>query len=48
MTDSGAGHGGATLADIAGQWRMRTDAPWRDVPALYTPWSTEYGRFRRW
>ena len=30
------------------RWRIRTGAPWRDVPELYAPWSTVYGRFRRW
>ncbi|WP_435826549.1 transposase [Nonomuraea dietziae] len=30
------------------RWRIRTGAPWRDVPESYAPWSTVYGRFRRW
>ena len=29
-------------------WRERTGAPWRDLPERYGPWSTVYGRFRRW
>jgi transposase len=29
-------------------WRLRTGAPWRDVPERYGPWKTVYGRFRRW
>ncbi|MET0319313.1 MAG: IS5 family transposase [Duganella sp.] len=29
-------------------WRLRTDAPWRDVPARYGPWQTCYDRFVRW
>lgn len=29
-------------------WRLRTGAPWRDVPARYGPWQTIYDRFRRW
>ncbi|MEV4064329.1 transposase [Nonomuraea dietziae] len=29
------------------RWRIRTGAPWRDVPEFYAPWSTVYGRFRR-
>lgn len=29
-------------------WRLRTGAPWRDLPERYGPWSTVYGRFRRW
>ncbi len=30
------------------RWRIRTGAPWRDVPARYGPWQTVYGLFRRW
>ena len=30
------------------RWRIRTGAPWRDVPAEYGPWQTVYGLFRRW
>ena len=29
-------------------WRLRTGAPWRDVPERYGPWQTCYERFRRW
>ena len=29
-------------------WRLRTGAPWRDVPEEFGPWQTLYGRFRRW
>lgn len=29
-------------------WRLRTGAPWRDVPARYGPWHTCYDRFVRW
>src|SRR6476620_12492356 len=29
-------------------WKIRTGAPWRDVPERYGPWQTLYGRFRRW
>jgi transposase len=29
-------------------WRMRTDSPWREMPAQYGKWSTIYRRFRRW
>jgi transposase len=36
-------------------WRLRTGAPWRDLPApwrdlpeRYGPWQTCYERFRRW
>jgi len=30
------------------RWRLKTGAPWRDVPAAYGPWETVYSRFRRW
>jgi transposase len=29
-------------------WRVRTGAPWRDVPERYGPWPTLASRFRRW
>jgi transposase len=29
-------------------WRLRTGAPWRDVPARYGPWQTCYDRHVRW
>ncbi|WYB33149.1 IS5 family transposase [Streptomyces sp. SM1P] len=29
-------------------WRLRTGAPWRDLPDLYGPWQTVYERFARW
>ena len=29
-------------------WRIRTGAPWRDVPEKYGKWMTLYQRFRRW
>lgn len=29
-------------------WRLRTGAPWRDVPEHYGPWQTLYDRFVRW
>ena len=30
------------------RWRIRTGAPWRDIPERYGPWETCYGRFRVW
>jgi transposase len=30
------------------RWRVRTGAPWRDVPARYGPWASVYELFRRW
>jgi transposase len=30
------------------RWRVRTGAPWRDMPAGYGSWAAVYGLFRRW
>ncbi|MFJ5850241.1 transposase [Streptomyces sp. NPDC092903] len=27
------------------RWRVRTGAPWRDLPSEYGPWQTVYGHF---
>lgn len=29
-------------------WRLKTGAPWRDVPERYGPWQTLWDRFTRW
>jgi len=29
-------------------WKLRTGAPWRDIPVEFCPWSTAYNRFNRW
>lgn len=29
-------------------WKLRTGAPWRDLPARYGAWQTCYDRFVRW
>jgi transposase len=29
-------------------WRIRTGAPWRDLPEKHGKWMTVYQRFRRW
>jgi transposase len=29
-------------------WRLRTGAPWRDIPDRYGPWKTVYARFNRY
>lgn len=29
-------------------WRIRTGAPWRDLPPCYVNWKTVYSRHRRW
>jgi transposase len=30
------------------RWRVRSGAPWRDVPPVYGSWQAVYGLFRRW
>jgi transposase len=30
------------------RWRVRTGAPWRDIPERYGPWETCYCLFRTW
>ena len=29
-------------------WRLRTGAPWRDLPVRYGPWPSVYDRLVRW
>jgi transposase len=29
-------------------WKLRSGAPWRDIPERYAPWSTIYDRYRTW
>jgi transposase len=29
-------------------WKLRSGAPWRDIPERYGPWSTIYDRYRNW
>jgi transposase len=29
-------------------WRLRTGAPWRDIPERYGPWQTCHERYKRW
>ena len=29
-------------------WKLRTGAPWRDIPEEFCPWQTAYNRFNRW
>src|SRR5688572_30036556 len=29
-------------------WKLRTGAPWRDIPNDLCPWKTAYNRFNRW
>jgi transposase len=29
-------------------WKVKTGAPWRDLPSRFGPWQTVYSRFRLW
>lgn len=29
-------------------WRVRTGAPWRDLPDMFGNWNSVFQRFRRW
>lgn len=29
-------------------WRVRTGSPWRDLPAAFGHWNSQFRRFRRW
>lgn len=29
-------------------WKLRTGSPWRDIPKVFCPWQTAFGRFNRW
>ena len=29
-------------------WKLRTGAPWRDLPDQFGPWSTVFSQFNRW
>lgn len=29
-------------------WRVRTGAPWRDLPSAFGNWNSQFRRFRRW
>ncbi|MFC3747676.1 transposase [Paenibacillus sp. GCM10012306] len=29
-------------------WKVKTGAPWRDLPDRFGPWKTLYSRFRLW
>jgi transposase len=29
-------------------WKLRTGAPWRDLPDRYGPWKTAHERLRVW
>ncbi|GHG74372.1 hypothetical protein GCM10018779_51040 [Streptomyces griseocarneus] len=44
--EHGASAGRRRLIDGI-RWRVRTGAPWQDLPAEYGTWQTVYGLFRR-
>ena len=29
-------------------WKLRTGAPWRDIPKEFCPWQTAFGKFNSW
>lgn len=29
-------------------WKLRTGAPWRDIPVELCPWTTAFNKFNRW
>ena len=29
-------------------WKVRTGAPWRDLPPCFGKWNSQFRRFRRW
>ena len=29
-------------------WKVRTGAPWRDLPPCFGTWNSQFRRFRRW
>lgn len=48
-----AGDSGVTAKDNrlfleAVFWRVRTGSPWRDLPAAFGNWNSQFRRFRRW
>jgi hypothetical protein len=49
MTDKGcyaAKNGRAAMDAIL--WKLRSGAPWRDIPREVCPWQTAFGRFNEW
>ena len=47
-TDPGRTGGDARLFLEAVLWRVRTGAPWRDLPGEFGRWNSIFQRFRRW
>ena len=48
LTDPGRSGGNNRLLMEAVLWIVRTGSPWRDLPAMFSNWSTAYRRFRDW
>ena len=47
-TDSGRTGSDNRLFLEAVFWRVRTGSPWRDLPANFGNWNSQFRRFRRW
>ena len=48
ISDAGASAKDNRLFLEAVFWRVRTGSPWRDLPAAFGPWNSQFRRFRRW
>ena len=46
--DAGATGKGKRLLVEAILWRVRTELPWRDLPADFDNWNSVFRRLRRW
>jgi len=48
VTDCGVTAADNRLFLEAVLWRVRTGAPWRDLPQAFGNWNSAFRRFRRW
>ena len=48
ISDAGATAKDNRLFLEAVLWRVRTGAPWRDLPPAFGRWNSQFRRFRRW